>query len=340
MGDAVVNVAVLGLGRMGYRHAEILASRVPGARLVGVMDALPARTAEVAVRFGVKSYADWRDAVSDPAVDAIVIVTPSTTHAEIAIAAAKAGKAIFCEKPLALTVAECEAIDATVNETGVLFQLGFMRRFDPGYAAAKRAIAEGAIGEVVAYSGISRDPQAPPREYVAQSGGIYLDALIHEFDIARYLMADEVSRIQATGRALVHKWFADFGDVDHAYVTLEFAKGGLGHIEGSRNALYGYDIRAEVMGTRGTIAIGYDRQTPIRIQTAAGIAHDFVPGFLERFEAAYFIEMVEFIKCVLEDRRPIVGAWDGRQALLMALAAKRSQELGRPVDVESVAREG
>jgi scyllo-inositol 2-dehydrogenase (NAD+) len=338
MVKAVVNCGVLGLGRMGLRHAEILASRVPGARLAAVSDSIVARTAEVAQQFGVAGTADWRAVVADPAVDAVVIATPSTTHAEICIAAAQAGKAIFCEKPLALTVAECEQIEQVVAQTGVLFQLGFMRRFDPGYAAAKRAIAEGAIGDVGAYNGISRDPQAPPREYVAQSGGIYLDALIHEFDIARYLMADEVVRLYAMGSALVHPWFAEYGDVDHAHVTLEFARGGLGHIEGSRNAFYGYDIRAEVMGTRGTIAIGYGRQTPIQVQTATGVTHDFVPGFLERFAESYAIELVEFIACVQAGRTPIVGARDGRQALLLALAARRSQELGRPVEVEPAIR--
>jgi scyllo-inositol 2-dehydrogenase (NAD+) len=337
--NASVRCVVLGLGRMGYRHAELLATRVPGARLVAVSDPIAARTAEVADQFGVMGYDDWQEAVSSPGVDAVVVVTPSTTHAEICVTAARAGKAIFCEKPLALSVRECETIDSVVSQTGIIFQLGFMRRFDPGYAAAKRAIFAGEIGDVVAYNGISRDPVAPPREYVAQSGGIYLDALIHEFDIARYLMDDEVLRVYATGRALVAPWFAEVGDVDHAYVTLEFGRGGLGHIEGSRNAVYGYDVRAEVMGTKGTIAIGYGRHTPITVQTRSGITHDHVPGFLERFAESYFIELVEFIKCVQDGRRPIVGAWDGRQALLMALAAKKSQDLGRPVVVQSVAAE-
>lgn len=334
---ATINCAVLGLGRMGYRHAEILATRVPGARLVAVSDPIGAQTAAVAARFGVAGYTRWEEAIAHPGVDAVIIGTPSTTHAEISIAAAQAGKAIFCEKPLALTVPECEAVDRAVQETGALFQLGFMRRFDPGYAAAKQAIAEGAIGEVVAYNGISRDPQAPPKEFVALSGGIYLDSLIHEFDLARFLMNDEAVVVHATGKALIDKWFADYDDVDHAHVLLEFARGGLGHIEGTRNSMYGYDIRAEVLGTKGAIAIGYGRQTPITVQTRSGVAHDFVPGFLERFAEAYFLEIVEFIKCVQEGRRPIVGAWDGRQALLIALAAKRSQELGRPVPVEGSA---
>lgn len=339
MSPSVVRCAVLGVGRMGYRQAELLASRVPNAKLVAVSDPVEARTAEVAARFGVRGYTDWREAAGDPQVDAVIIAAPSTVHAEMAIEITKLGKAIFCEKPLALTIAECEAIDQAVRQSGVLFQLGFMRRYDPGYAAAARAIAEGAIGEVVAYNGISRDPQAPPREYVAQSGGIYLDALIHEFDIARFLMKDEVVRLSATGKALINPWMAEYGDVDTAHVVLEFARGGLGHIEGSRNAFYGYDIRAEVMGTKGTIAIGYDRQTPIRVQTQSGVTHDFVPGFLERFADAYLIELVEFVACVRAGRQPLVGAWDGRQALLLALAAAKSQRLGIPVDVESVAKE-
>lgn len=341
MGKAAINCAVLGLGKMGFRHAELLANRVPGARLVAVSDAIAPHTAKVAEQLGAKGYVNWQDAVNDPNVDAVFIITPSTTHAEMSIATAKAGKAIFCEKPLALTVKECEVIDAAVKQAKVPFQLGFMRRFDPGYAAAKQAIAAGAIGDVVAYNGISRDPQAPPEAYVAQSGGIYLDCLIHEFDIARYLMDDDATRVTATGKITMNPWMAKYGDVDHAHVALEFKKGGLGHIEGCRNAIYGYDIRAEIMGTKGTISVGYDRHTPILIQTKQAISYDYVPGWLERFATAYHNELIEFVKCVLEEKQPIVGAWDGRQSLLLALAAGKSQSLGGvPVDVESVAKEG
>ncbi|MEW8978290.1 MAG: inositol 2-dehydrogenase [Symbiobacterium sp.] len=336
MSNARLGCAVLGLGRMGYRHANILATQVPEARLVAVSDALAGRTAEVAADFGVRGSTDWREIVADPEVDAVIVATPSTTHAEICIAAAKAGKAIFCEKPLALTVAECEAIGQAVDAAGVPFQLGFMRRFDPGYAAARRAIDEGAIGDVVAYNGISRDPEAPPEAYVAESGGIYLDCLIHEFDIARFLMGDEVTRVYATGKALVYPWFAKYEDVDTAHVILEFARGGIGHIEGSRHAFYGYDIRGEVIGTKGTITIGYQRQTPIMLLTRAGVTHDLVPGFLERFEQSYAIEIVEFVNAVRAGRKPSVGVWDGRQALAVALAAGKSQRLGRPVALEEV----
>ncbi|HLO04114.1 MAG TPA: inositol 2-dehydrogenase [Symbiobacteriaceae bacterium] len=338
MSKSTLNCAVLGLGKMGFRHADLLANRVPGARLVAVQDPIEPHLRNVSAQLGAKGYLDYQEVLNDPAVDAVFIITPSTTHAEICMAAAKAGKAIFCEKPLALSVAECEAIDHVVKQTGTPLQLGFMRRFDPGYAAAKRAIAEGAIGEVVAYNGISRDPQAPPREYVAQSGGIYLDCLIHEFDIARFLMGDEVKRLHATGKVLMNDWMHALNDVDHAHVVLEFEKGGLGHIEGSRNAIYGYDIRAEVMGTKGTIAIGQERHTPITIQTKSGVVRDYMPGYLERFSEAYHIELIEFVQTVLAGKTPSVGAWDGRQALLLALAAKRSQELGAPVEVESVAR--
>lgn len=333
-----VKCAVLGLGRMGLRHAEVLAGQVPGARVTAVADAIESRTREAAGRFGARAYTDWREALVDRDVDAVLVVTPATTHAEICVAAAAAGKAIFCEKPLALTVADCERIDQAVRAAGVPFQLGFMRRFDPGYAAAKRAIREGAIGRVVAYSGISRDPEAPPRDYVASSGGIYLDALIHEFDIARHLMDDEVRRVYACGRDLVNGWFRELGDVDHAYVTLEFERGGLGHVEGSRSARYGYDIRAEVTGTEGTISIGYGRHTPIALQNRAGIHHDFVPGFLERFAEAYVEELRAFVACVRDGTPPAVTAWDGRQSLAVALAAGRSQALGAPVDVEPATR--
>lgn len=331
-GKATINYAVLGVGRMGYRHAQVL-SRQPGAKVHGVYDAVPTRTQAVAADFGATPYRSWQDALQDPVVDAVFIVTPSTLHHEMCLAAAAAGKAIFCEKPLALTVAHCDAVAAAVEKNRVLFQLGFMRRFDPGYAAARAAIEAGEIGDVVAYNGISRDKEPPPEEYVKESGGIYQDALTHEFDLARYLMGDEVVRLYAAGKPLINSWFATYGDVDHALITLEFRRGGLGHIEGSRNGIYGYDIRGEVMGTKGTIQIGQGRQTPVLIQTASGVRHDFVPGWLDRFAGAYEAEVAAFHACVREQREPLVGAWDGRQALLLALAAAESQRTGLPIAI-------
>lgn len=325
--------AVLGLGRLGSRHAEILATRVPGARVVAVADPAPGRADEIGRRLGAKPYVDPMEAIHHTGVDAVVIVTPTDTHAAYCIAAAKAGKHIFCEKPLAVSVEECDQVRAEVDRAGVLFQLGFMRRFDPAYSRAKRLIEEGALGRITHYTGIMRDPGAPPADYLKVSGGIFVDQLIHEFDIARFLVGSEVERVIAHGRDVAHGFIKDLGDADQVHVIMDFANGALGHLEGSRNAFYGYDIRGEVMGTEGMIQFGYLQQTPMVLMNRKGAFHDVVQGFLQRFDEAYTLELVEFGACIRDGRTPIVGAWDGRQAQLLALAATESFRRQVPVRV-------
>lgn len=325
--------AVLGLGRLGSRHAEILAARVPGARVVAVADPAPGRAAEIAGRVGAKAYVDPMEAIHHPGVDAVVIVTPTDTHASYCVAAARAGRHIFCEKPLASSVEECDMVKEEVDRAGVFFQLGFMRRFDPAYSKARRLIEEGALGRITHYTGIMRDPGAPPVEYLKASGGIFLDQLIHEFDIARFLVGSEVERVIAHGRDVAHGFIGEMGDADQVHVIMDFVNGALGHLEGSRNAFYGYDIRGELMGTEGMIQFGYLQQTPMVLMNRKGASYDIVPGFLQRFDEAYTLELVEFAACLREGRTPIVGAWDGRQAQLLAMTATESFRRQAPVQV-------
>lgn len=331
-----VGVAVLGLGALGSRHAANLAAGIPGIRLVAVAEPVAERRREAKERYNVKTYADWRECLEDPDVEAVVIVTPSNTHAEVAIAAARAGKALFVEKPLAFTLEEADAVLTAVREAGVPAQFGFMRRVDPSYAAAKRAIEEGVIGRVVAYTGISRDPGPAPEEVIRTSGGIYLDSASHEFDIACYLLGDEVSQVFAWSRDLATGVYGRLGDADHACITLDFKGGALGQIEVSRHAVYGYDIRAEVAGTKGMIRIGYERETHVTVYTATGACHDFVSHWLDRFADAYRLEMEAFARVLQGRGAPPCTLEDGRRALVIGLAAQDAARLGRPVPVDSV----
>lgn len=327
-----LGVAVIGLGRLGLLHAGTV-MRLGGARLAAVADPAPGRAAEVAARMGVKGYSDHREAIAAPDVDAVVIAASTGAHAALIEDAARHGKPVFCEKPLAMTLADCDHIARVLARTGVPFQLGFMRRFDPGYAAAKAQIEAGAIGEVRAYNGISRDPGSPPAEFIRTSGGMYVDMLIHEFDLACWLTGAGATRLFARGRDIVHGFFAPLGDADHAYVIMDLEGGGIANLEGSRCAFYGYDIRAEIIGTRGTIQVGYHRQTPLTLLTRAGAAHDIVPGFAERFGDAFDRELQAFVDSVRRGVQPAVGVADGRRAQALALAAQRSHDLGRPVEI-------
>jgi scyllo-inositol 2-dehydrogenase (NAD+) len=327
-----VGLAVLGLGRLGARHAATVA-RLPGARLAALADPSPIRVREMGERYGAAFFTDSLEVIASPAVDGVVIAAPTPVHADLIEAAARAGKPVFCEKPLGMTLAECDRIIRVLEETGTPFQLGFMRRFDPGYAAAKARIEAGEIGEVRAYVGFSRDPGSPPEDYIAESGGIYIDMLIHEFDLLLWLTGAGATSVYARGRDVAHGFHAPHGDADHAYAVIDLDNGGLACVEGSRCAFYGYDIRAEILGTKGALQVGYLQQTPLTLLTRAGGSHDLVPHFPERFATAFEQELAAFAESVRTGKAPAVGALDGRRAQVLALAATRSHRLGRPVSI-------
>jgi predicted dehydrogenase len=242
------------------------------------------------------------------------------------IAAAEAGKAIFCEKPIALSLEGADEMIAAIERNGVMFQAGFMRRFDRGYAAAKAKIDAGAIGQPTTFKSIGRDPFCPDLEYARPrvSGGLILDMAIHDFDLARWLMVDEVQRVYTEGGILAFPQLNTVGDIDNAVVNLRFEAGALGNVEVSRNALYGYDIRTEILGTEGGITIGYYQHTPLVVMTQGGIQHDMVPYIVERFGEAYGTQIDDFVERVRNDQEPAVDAHDARAALLIGLAATRS----------------
>ena len=332
---ARLNVGVIGLGRLGRVYAADLAQRVPKARLAAVAD----RQADLAESFardhGVpKWYQTHEDLLDDKAIDAVAVITSTSTHREVVIDAARRGKAVFCEKPIALSLAEAGQMLQTVAATGVFFQMGFQRRFDSGYVAAKEKIEAGAIGAPVLLISTSRDPYPPPVEFCDPkvSGGLIADMGIHDFDVARMFMG-EVRSVYAVGGALAYPELKAVGDIDNAIINLVFENGTLGVVELSRNAVFGYDIRAEIWGTKGSVQVGYFRQTPILVMTGQGITHDVVPHFMQRFERAYLAQIQDFVDNVLEGRAPRVTGADAVAALRVSLAATKSYQENRPVQV-------
>jgi inositol 2-dehydrogenase len=338
MGKARLNVGLIGVGRLGRVYARDLATRIPSTRLTAVADVAEDLAAEVAREYDVpRWYGKPADIFDDASVNAVVIVSPTRTHCELTQAAAARGKPIFCEKPAALSLEEVLAMKDTIESSGTFFQLGFMRRFDRGYAAAKRQIEAGAIGEVVVFRATSRDTFPPSPEYAnpRNSGGMIIDQGIHDFDLARWFMG-EVERVQAMGGVLACPELGAVGDIDNAIVTLQFTSGKLGVVDLTRKGVYGYDINTELLGTQGTVRVGYMRETPVLLMTKEHIAHDFVPYFMERFRDAYTIQLENFAENVLHDRPAPITIEDGIESLRIGIAATRARETGQMVAVASV----
>ena len=330
----LVKIGVIGLGRMGRLHARMLATQISGVRLCAVAEVGEQARSQVADELGVPyTFADAYELIAHPDVDAVVIVTPTSTHHDLVIAAAGAGKAIFCEKPLALTLKETRSMMESVARAGVPLQVGFMRRFDAAYQRAKKLIAEGQIGHPVTFKSLSRDPFCPPRDYMdpAKSGGLILDMAIHDFDLARWLMGSEVERVTAEGTVLVCNDLASVGDIDNALVNMRFVNGALGNVEASRNALYGYDIRTEVLGSEGAVMIGTHQQTPVLLLTRAGAQHDVTPYLMERFGDAYRAQLQHFADCLRSGLPPSVGGAEGLAAFRIGIAATKSYQTRQSV---------
>jgi inositol 2-dehydrogenase len=333
-----LNVGLIGLGRLGRVYARDLATRIPCTRLTAIADVDGAAVEAVAREFGVeRSSTDPSDIFNDTSVDAVVIVTPTSTHQAMVEGAVASGKAIFCEKPLSISLNEAIAIRHAVQSSGVFFQMGFMRRFDRGFAAAKRRLEEGTIGDAVVFKSTSRDPYRPSVEYAdpRSSGGLILDMGIHDCDLARWYMGD-VAAVQAIGGLLAYPELGAVGDIDNAVISLIFASGRLGVIDITRNGIYGYDIMAELLGTKGTLRVGYLRETPLMVMTKGQVTTDTVPYFMERFAEAYTAQLENFAQNVLNTRQPPITVDDGVAALVVALAATQAQKSGQRVEISSI----
>ncbi len=334
-----IRIGLIGAGRMGMVYAHTLAFSVAEVDLVAIADADGQRAQEVAARYGAQHfYASHEALLEQKDIQAVVIASPTGTHVDVVKAAAAAGKEIYCEKPLAMTLPGCDEAIAAAQRAGVRLMVGFMRRFDAAYMLAKQKIDEGVIGTPVMFKSLGRDPKRTSLEFARRenSGGLILDMGIHDFDAARWLMGSDVYRVQAEGGCLVYPELKDVGDIDNAVVNLKFTSGAVGNIDVSRNAVYGYDIRTEVLGSEGGLLIGKDRQTDTLIMTRQGVLHDTVPYFMERFGDAYAREIREFVASIAEDREPAVTGVDARAATAIGIAATRSLDEDRLVLVSEI----
>jgi inositol 2-dehydrogenase len=331
-----IGIGLIGAGRMGQVFAYHLSTNVPGAKLLAIADIDAKQATQVAARFNVPDcYQDYNELLARKDIDAVGVVTPTVTHVQVVKDAAAAGKQIFSEKPLALTLKGCDEAIAAVKTAGVKLQVGFNRHFDAAYIAAKRKIEDGAIGEPVMFKSVGRDPRRTSLEFARResSGGIIADMGIHDFDAARWLMGDEVTRVFSEAGCLVYPELQEVGDMDNALVSLRFAKGGMGNVDVSRNSVYGVDIRTEVLGSKGSLWLGRIQQTPLLVLTADGVTHDALPSFGERFAEAYAAEIRDFCDCVEKDRAPVVSGVEARAATAIAVAATRSLDESRPVEL-------
>jgi myo-inositol 2-dehydrogenase/D-chiro-inositol 1-dehydrogenase len=332
-----VRIGVIGAGRIGRMHAELIAGRVPGAALAGVHDVRPDAAAELAALLAVPSAASVDELLEDPAVDAVAICSSTETHADFIVAAARAGKAIFCEKPVSHDLAEVDRALAVVEEAGTPFQIGFNRRFDPGHQSVRDAVADGSIGEPHLVRISSRDPELPPPGYVRVSGGIFLDMTIHDFDMARYVTGSEVVEVYARGAIRIDPSYEEAGDVDTALVVLTHEDGCITSIDNSRRAVYGYDQRVEVFGSRGMAASENPFSHAGVVRTEEGSRLATLPYFfLDRYVPSYVREWEAFAAAVRNGGATPVGPADARAPLVIGLAAWRSLREGRPVRVDEV----
>jgi myo-inositol 2-dehydrogenase/D-chiro-inositol 1-dehydrogenase len=323
----MVRIGVIGVGRIGSMHAELLARRVPGASVAVVHDAFPDTARSVGGALGLPVAGSVEEVLAAPEVDAVAICTSTDTHADLIVAAAAAGKAIFCEKPVSLDLAEVDRALAAVEAAGVPFQIGFNRRFDPGHAA----VAAAEVGEPHIVRISSRDPAPPPLEYVKVSGGIFLDMTIHDFDMARFVAKSEVVEVFARGSVRIDPAFADAGDVDTAVIVLEHENGCFTTIDNSRQAVYGYDQRVEVFGAAGMAASENPLANAAIVRTADGMRAATLPYFyLERYIPSYLGEWQAFVSAVAGGTAPVVGPRDARAPLEIGLAAWESLREGRP----------
>jgi len=325
--------ALIGAGRIGQIHARNLVAH-PDAQLRHVVDVDAAAAGRLAASVGA-TVSTAAAAIADPAVDALLIASSTDTHAELIQAGARAGKAVFCEKPLDLDLQRADASLAVVAECGTLLALGFNRRYDPAFHRLKQEIAAGRVGRVEVVSITSRDPAPPPPEYVARSGGLFRDMMIHDLDMARWLLGEEPVSVFARGSALVDARIGAAGDIDTAVVVLETASGKLCQITNSRRCAYGYDQRIEVFGSAGLVRADNVTATTVETAGASGFTREpALPFFLERYGAAYRAELEQFLNALRGTAAELATGRDGRQALVLANAAQRSLESRAPVQLE------
>ena len=333
-----LKIGIVGAGRIGNVHAQSITYAIPEASVVMVTDVIEENARKLAERFGIPKYsADYMDIIRDPEIDAVLVCSPTPTHADISIAAMKAGKHVFCEKPVHTSIEKILEVQKVAEETERKLQIGFNRRFDHNHSQVQRLARDGRLGNVEIIKITSRDPEPPSPEYAASSGGLYIDMMIHDFDMAMFLAGSDVEEVYAMGTSLVDPRIGEAGDVDTAIVTLTFKNGALGVIDNSRRAAYGYDQRVEVFGSLGMAADENDGDSTVRLSTVDGVVSDKPQFFfLERYMASFTEEMRQFIHAVNTDGEVPVGIHAGLMSVVLAKAAKLSLDEHRPVKVSEI----
>jgi len=332
-----LRIGVLGAGRIGSMHADLLYSQVPGATVAGVFDVVAAAAESTATRLGIPVFDSASELIKSETVDAVLVATSTDTHADLMVAAAAAGKAIFCEKPISLDLHDVDRALAAVEQAGVALHIGFNRRFDAGHAAVRQAVIDGTVGQLRQVRITSRDPAPPPIEYVHVSGGIFRDMTIHDFDMARFVTGSEVVEVYAKAAVMVDDAIGDAGDYDTVTVLLTHENGVITSIDNCRQAAYGYDQRVEVFGSAGIAVSENQLDNYTTVRTSEGARGAKVPYFfLDRYIPSYVNQWHSFVEAVSSGTTTEVSGADGRAPLLMGLAARRSVDEGRPVTISEI----
>ncbi len=335
-----LQIGIIGAGRIGAVHATNLATRIAGAEVTAISDIRLEAAQRCARDLGIPEvYDDPEPVLTHPGIDALLICSSTDTHANLVERAAAAGKHIFCEKPIDLDLARVDQVLKAVDRAGVTFMVGFNRRFDHNFRRVRELVQAGAVGTPQLLHIISRDPAPPHAEYVAVSGGIFLDMTIHDFDMARYLMGCEVTELYVEGGVMVDPAIGEAGDIDTALTVLRFENGAIGTIDNSRKAVYGYDQRVEVFGSAGAVRTENDYPNTAIVSDSRSIRTDLpLNFFMDRYTESYVTELNDFVTCIREGTQPPTTGHDGRMAILMGYAARRSYAEHRPVKLDEIAR--
>lgn len=335
----MIQVGIIGAGRIGRVHVESICTQVPNANVKLLADPFMTEdTAAWAKSMGVTATTkDYKEILADPEIDAVLICSSTDTHSPISVEAIKAGKHVFCEKPIDHDIAKIQEVIDALEGSNVKYQVGFNRRFDHNFEAVRSAVAAGKVGDVHVIKVTSRDPEPPCADYVKVSGGMFLDMTIHDFDMVRFLAGCNAEEVYAQAAVLVDPAIGEAGDVDTAVITLKMENGAIAVIDNSRKAVYGYDQRAEVFGSDGMVATANDSASTAVISNADGVTGEKpLHFFLERYMAAYAKEIKCFIKAIEEDTEAPLGVMDGLQPVLMGLAAQKSLKEQRPVKISEI----
>lgn len=333
----MINVGVIGAGRIGQIHTKTIQEKIEDVNVKIVADIYINSAKKLAEQYGIENYTDnYMDILKDQEIDAVIICSSTDTHAKISIEAAQHKKHIFCEKPIDFNIEMIKKTLEEVKKAEVKYQVGFNRRFDHNFSKVREVIESGKIGTPQIIKITSRDPKAPPIEYVKVSGGMFLDMTIHDFDMAAFLSGSKITEVYTQGACMVNPEIGEAGDVDTAIISLKFENGCIGVIDNSREAAYGYDQRVEVFGSKGYVKAENDTDTTVTIASNDGIVSEKPKYFfLERYMDSFISEMQQFFNCIVSDKEVPVTAMDGLNSVLVGLAATKSLKEGKPVKMES-----